>query len=314
MSKAVFVFPGQGSQHVGMGAHLASRSEKAAELFRRADEILGLPLSRMCFEGPEEELRQTDVTQPALFVTSAAALEVLREAGLEPAAVAGHSLGEYSALYAAGSFDFETGLKLVATRGVAFADAGRSRPGAMAAIVGLAYDKVQELCDKVAAETGGTLVPANQNEPMQTVISGDPDSVELACGRFRDAGAKRALQLPVSGAFHSPLVAAAAEKMLEALNEAEIAKPAVPFVNNVDARVLHDPEAIKGSLVRQVTGSVRWTDSVQLLLREGHDTFVEAGSGKALSGLVRRINREAVCHTMESEATLEKTLQALAGK
>ncbi len=314
MSKLVFVFPGQGSQHVGMGAHLAEQSSKAAEVFERADEIFGMPLSRACFEGPEEELRQTDITQPALFATSAATLEVLREAGIEPAAVAGHSLGEYSALYAAGSFDFETGMRLVATRGHAFAEAGRSQPGSMAAIVGLPADKVRELCNELGKETGGTLVAANQNEPMQTVISGDPESIEMACERFREAGAKRALILPVSGAFHSPLVAPAADAMHQALKDAEIAEPRVLFVNNADAQPLRDPEAIKGSLVRQVTSSVRWTASIQYLLGEGYGTFVEVGSGKALSGLIRRINREAVCHTTENAAAIEKTVQALTAK
>lgn len=311
MKKIVFLFPGQGSQHVGMGSHLVEKHPGAGDLFRQADAIVEFPLSEFCFRGPDEELRNTEVTQPALYTTSAAALAVLRSEGIEPAAVAGHSLGEYSALHAAGSLDFETGLRLVATRGRAFAAAGKDNPGAMAAIVGLPIEKVKEVASAVTAKSGGTVLPANQNEPMQTVISGDPAAVEEACERMKKAGAKRAILLPVSGAFHSPLVASAAAIMRDALAETELAAPRVLFVNNVDAQPIADPSAIKGSLVRQVTGSVRWVETIELLLQRGHDTFVEVGSGKALAGLLRRINRDATCYTTESEDSLARTIEAL---
>lgn len=312
MKKIGFLFPGQGSQAVGMGKDAAERNAAAAALMSKADEVLGIGLKELCFNGPEDELKQTQNTQPALYASSAATLEVIKEAGITPHAVAGHSLGEYTALYAAGVFDFETGLKLVRLRGEEFARAGSYRPGAMAAIVGLAPEKVVEICTE--ASTGGAVaVPANFNEPTQTVISGDPAAIEKACELCKTAGAKRALPLPVSGAFHSPLVAPAAAKMKEALDAAESKAPSCLFVNNVDAEVLSDPAAIKISLVQQITNSVRWTDCVNLMIAQGVECFLEIGSGKVLSGLVRRINKDVPCYTTESSAAIDKAIEELKG-
>jgi [acyl-carrier-protein] S-malonyltransferase len=275
-----------------------------------ADAVLEFGLAKLCYEGPEETLKQTENTQPALYATSAATLAVLRSAGLTPFAVAGHSLGEYTALYAAGVFDYATGLRLVRTRGEAFARAGSARPGAMAAILGLPSEQVAEIC-RAASNADGVAVPANINDPAQVVISGDPAAVNAACEAAKAAGAKRALPLPVSGAFHSPLVAPAADIMREALAGATLQAPSCLFVNNVDAAALNQPEAIRDSLVRQVTGSVRWVEVVARLAEAGVTDYVEVGSGKVLSGLVRRIHKEAVCHSTESSAAIDKTIEAL---
>jgi [acyl-carrier-protein] S-malonyltransferase len=308
--KIAYLFPGQGSQAVGMGRDAAQLNPAAAQLFANADAQLGYGIQAICFDGPEDELKKTENTQPALFVSSAATLEVLRANGIQPSAVAGHSLGEYTALYAAGVFDFATGLRLVRTRGLAFAEAGSHRPGAMAAIIGLTIDQVKSAC-AAASVDGKVVVPANLNEPTQCVISGDPAAVEAACEACKAAGAKRALPLPVSGAFHSPLVAPAAETMRAALSAAQLAAPSTLFVNNVDAQLLTEAEAIRDSLVRQVTGSVRWVELVERLAETGVTDFVEVGSGKVLGGLVRRIRKEAVCHSTENSAAIAKTIEAL---
>lgn len=312
MKKIGFLFPGQGSQSAGMGRDAAGLSLAATALLDRADSVLGFGLKQLCFDGPEDDLKQTQNTQPALYVASAATLEVLRAAGIAPHAVAGHSLGEYTALYAAGVFDFEVGLRLVRTRGEAFAKAGDIRRGAMAAIIGLDIDKVRAVCE-AASQEGSIAVPANINEPAQIVISGDPEAIDRACEGAKAAGAKRALPLPVSGAFHSPLVAPAAETMRDALAAVALASPKCIFVNNVDAAVLTDPSSIKDSLVRQITGSVRWVECVKALIAAGCEGFVEVGSGKALSGLVRRIDKDVPCWTTESAAALEKTISEIKG-
>ena len=310
MKKIAYLFPGQGSQAPGMGKDAAARSTAAAELFRQADTQLGFEFSRICFEGPEEELKKTEITQPALFAASAATLVVLTEAGLRPHAVAGHSLGEYTALLAANVFDFATGLALVRTRGEAFAAAGSLRPGAMSAVLGLPASQVEEIC-ALASRDGEVVVAANKNEPTQTVISGDPVAVGRAGEALVAAKAKRVLPLPVSGAFHSPLVAPAAATMRAALAPLALRRPDTIFVNNVDAAVLADPEAIKDSLVRQITGCVRWVECVEELVRQGTEAFVEVGSGKVLSGLVRRIAKDIPCYTTESDAAIEKALAEL---
>ncbi|MBI5154090.1 ACP S-malonyltransferase [Candidatus Poribacteria bacterium] len=303
MSSIAYLFPGQGSQSAGMGKAIAENHAGAREIFGRADAILGYPLSKLCFEGPEEELKQTENTQPALYVVSAATLAVLCESGIAPAAVTGHSLGEYTALYAAGVFDFETGLKLVRTRGLAFADAGKARPGAMAAIIGLEGERVAEMCAEASGD-GSVVVPANYNDPAQTVISGDPPAVTRACELCKSAGAKRALPLPVSGAFHSPLVAPAADAMRKALDGVELHPPRCAFINNVDANVLDDPAAIRESLINQVTSSVRWVGCVERIASLGITNCIEVGSGKVLAGLARRVNKDLNVKTTESwEAT-----------
>ncbi|MEQ8819184.1 MAG: ACP S-malonyltransferase [Sumerlaeia bacterium] len=313
MSKKIaFLFPGQGSQAVGMGRAAADRDPAAAALMSRADEVLGFPLSAMCFDGPEDDLKQTQNTQPALFASSAATLEVLRKAGVAPFATAGHSLGEYTALYAAGVFSFDVGLQLVRTRGEAFARAGAARPGAMAAVLGLDGSAVEALC-RDASTHGAIAVPANFNDPAQTVISGDPAAVEKACEIAKERGAKRALMLPVSGAFHSPLVEPARETMATALDLAKAAfqTPNCHFVNNVAAEALTETDAIVDSLVAQVTSAVRWVACVEKLQALGAEAFIEVGSGKVLAGLCRRIAKDIPCHTTESEASLEKTLSEL---
>ncbi len=311
MARIGFLFPGQGSQSVGMGKEAAEKNARAAELFDKADQVLGFSLKDLCYHGPEEDLKQTQNTQPALYLSSAATLEVIREAGIQPHAVAGHSLGEYTALYSAGVLDFETGLRLVRTRGEAFAEAGTHRPGAMAAVVGLDSDKVVEICQQASSENE-VAVPANFNEPSQTVISGDPAAIDKACALAKEAGARRALPLPVSGAFHSPLVAPAAETMRAALDGVEFQKPDCLFINNVDAEPQNEPARIKESLVRQLTNSVRWTDTIQLMVKEGVDTFLEIGSGKVLAGLVRRIDKNIPCYTTENGAAMDKAIAELA--
>lgn len=308
--KIAFLFPGQGSQSVGMGRDAMQNDAGAAAIVKRADDVLGFPFSDIYLNGPEEDLKQTQNTQPALYVTSAATLAVLRAAGIEPFAVAGHSLGEYTALHAAGSIGFEDGVGLVRTRGEAFAAAGKARPGAMAAIIGLEGKQVADLCAQ--ASTGDAVaVPANYNDPTQTVISGDPAAVEKACELCKAAGAKRALPLPVSGAFHSPLVAPAAEVMRVALSKVDVKAPSCVFVNNVDADVQADPAAIRESLVRQVTGSVRWVGCVERLVAAGAQAFVEVGAGKVLAGLAKRVAKDIPCHTTESWDAIQKTIAAL---
>jgi [acyl-carrier-protein] S-malonyltransferase len=283
------IFPGQGSQAVGMGLALAQNHPGAREIFDQADAILGRPLSNLCFEGPEDELKLTVNTQPALYVTSAAALAVLRAEGIEPAVAAGHSLGEYSALYAAGVFDFATGLRLVQARGRAMHEAGQARPGAMAAILNLEADQVHEICRRAADK--GVVVPANWNSPRQIVVSGEPDAVAEAVRLAQEAGSRRSLMLPVSGAFHSPLVQPAVEVMRAELARADLRSPRCRFVANVTGRPTDDVEQIRQGLADQIVSCVLWTDSVASMTAEGADLFIEVGSGKILTGLLRRIDK-----------------------
>jgi [acyl-carrier-protein] S-malonyltransferase len=310
LENTAFVFPGQGSQAVGMGKDLAEAFPKAATLFRRADEILGFALSTLCFEGPEDQLKQTENTQPALYVTSCAILEVLRDQGVGvPESVAGHSLGEYSALYAAGVFDFETGLRLVRVRGEAMRDAGRERPGAMTAVLGLEGAKVAQLCEQTSQ---GDAVAANFNAPDQTVISGDVDAVNRAASAIKDAGARRVVPLPVSGAFHSPLVRSAAEIMEKKLAYANLRPPTdVRFINNADAEIVEDPDTIRNALVRQIVSPVRWVETIERVRDLGTRRYVEVGSGKVLAGLIKRIDRQAETLATDSVDSLNAAIQAL---
>jgi [acyl-carrier-protein] S-malonyltransferase len=309
MKTIAMIFPGQGSQSVGMGRGLAEAYPSAKAIFERADAVLGRPLSQLCFEGPEEELKLTVNTQPALYVVSAAALAVLREAGIEPEIVAGHSLGEYTALYAAGVFDFETGLKLVQARGKAMYEAGQARPGTMAALLSLEPDVVHEICKKASAAKG-CVVPANWNSPGQIVVSGDPEAVAEAVRLAQEAGSRRSLMLPVSGAFHSPLVQPAVEVMKKELAQAQMQAPHCKFVANVSAALVSDVETIRQGLADQIVSCVRWSESVETMAQAGANLFIEVGSGKVLTGLLKRIDKELQGLTFGTPEEMEKIMMS----
>ncbi len=283
-----FLFPGQASQVVGMGQDLYERFPEARDLFDEADNILGFALSELCFTGPMENLSQTSVTQPAVYVHSVIVARLLATRGHVPEVVAGHSLGEYSALTAAGALSFADGLALVRERGRLMQEAGRERPGAMAAILGLEDDVVVRLC----AEAGPVVVPANFNSPGQVVISGEVDAVARACEAATLAGASKVVPLPVSGAFHSPLMAPVAQALAERLEATTFLTPVVPVVANVTATPQTDPLTLRRLLLEQVTAPVRWAESVLALAAMGVDEALEAGPGAVLRGLGRRITRD----------------------
>jgi len=287
-----YVFPGQGSQFSGMGKSHYDENPLAKDLFEEANEILGFRISDIMFTGTDEDLKQTRVTQPAVFLHSVIAFKVTP--GLAPSMVAGHSLGEFSALVANGVLNFQDGLKLVSIRAEAMQQACEINPSTMAAVLALADEKVEEICAAVTQETGEIVVPANYNCPGQLVISGSIRGVEIACERMKAAGAKRALILPVGGAFHSPLMEPAKRKLKEAIESTSFNEPLCPVYQNVTASAITDSNAIKLNLVEQLTGAVRWSQSVQAMIADGAKHFTEVGPGKVLQGLVNKINKEMV--------------------
>jgi [acyl-carrier-protein] S-malonyltransferase len=283
-----YIFPGQGSQFVGMGKDLYEQHEQARQLFEKANEILGFNITEIMFNGTDEELKQTKVTQPAIFLHSVIQAAVANE--FTPDMVAGHSLGEFSALVASKVLSFEDGLRLVSKRALAMQAACEANPSTMAAILGLEDEKVEEVCASIEGEI---VVAANYNCPGQLVISGSNKGIEIACEKMKEAGAKRALPLPVGGAFHSPLMKPAEEELARAINETVFNEGLCPVYQNVDAQPHTNPSEIKENLIKQLTAPVRWTQSVQEMLSDGATHFIECGPGKVLQGLVKKIDRNA---------------------
>ena len=304
-----FLFPGQGSQAVGMGRDLAARYAVARETFEQADAALGFKLSELCFEGPEEKLKLTEITQPSILTVSVAALRVLREKGIAPAFAAGHSLGEYSAHVAAGTLSFEDALRTVRQRGRYMQEAVPVGEGAMAAILGMPLDLLTQVCGEAAQ--GEVCSAANINSPEQIVISGSTRAVERAVELAKHRGAKRAILLPVSAPFHCSLLQPAQDRMAQDLAQLQFHAMQIPVACNVDAQLVRTPEAARDALVRQVTGAVRWEPSMHHLMAHGVETFIEAGPGKVLCGLMRQIDRHKTCLNVEDEASLQKTLHHL---
>lgn len=289
-----YVFPGQGAQFVGMGKDLYDNNPEAKELFEKANEILGFRITDLMFEGTEDDLKQTKVTQPAIFLHSVLLAKSLGD-DFKPDMVAGHSLGEFSALVAAGALSFEEGLKLVSKRAHAMQKACELQPSTMAAVLALPDEKVAELC----AEVDGIVAPANYNCPGQVVISGTMEGIDKACEKMLAAGAKRALKLKVGGAFHSPLMQPAQEELAAAIEDAKFEAPVCPVYQNVDGKPHTDPEEIKANLIKQLTAPVRWTQDVEAMIADGADEFVELGPGSVLQGLVKKIDRNVATSGMQ---------------
>ncbi len=292
-----FVFPGQGSQYVGMGKELYDNNPLAKKLFDKADEILGFKITDIMFAGTDDQLKETRVTQPAVFLHSVISALCMGDHS-HVAMMAGHSLGEFSALVVAGALSFEDGLRLVAARANAMQEACEANPGTMAAIIGLPDEKVEEVCSSISQD-GKVVVAANYNCPGQLVISGDKEGISEACEKLKAAGAKRALPLKVGGAFHSPLMQMAKDKLQKAIEETTFATPKCPVYQNVDGKPHTDAEEIKRNLIAQLTSSVRWTSSVQNMIADGADDFTECGPGKALQGMIARISKEVSAHGID---------------
>lgn len=290
-----YVFPGQGAQFVGMGKDLYQNSPLAKEMFEKANEILGFRITDLMFSGTDEDLKQTKVTQPAIFLHSVILAKVLGS-DFEPEMVAGHSLGEFSALVAAGAISFEDGLRLVSARAKAMQKACEKEPSTMAAILGLEDEKVEEICSSI----NEVVVPANYNCPSQIVISGSIKGVDLACEKLSAAGAKRALKLMVGGAFHSPLMEPARVELEEAINKTSFQKPICPIYQNVNASKVTDPDQIKKNLVAQLTAPVKWTQTVKNMLADGATSFVELGPGSVLQGLIKKVDRNVAAESKQS--------------